>query len=387
MLDLTIPEPGSTTARDALSGAIRRAMQELMRLTATADAELRAFKPTLKRLLAESPGALASVLRRPTVGGLLRCLRRGGPEFPSIAAELLATLYADLAHANALPEIVSQRRLPRRIVSLAARRTIEIPPDTERLEFRNGELALLGGAGRRTTISLMEPPAGEPSFVPITDTLMLALVDNNPLAMSEAHPDKSGNALDLGGRPASEWVDTLARGLELIGRHMPDLRGEIDLYLHQVVPVGYDEQAHLSASYQEVIGTVYMTLHPQLMTMVEATIHEFQHNKLHAQLELDPLLENAFWPLYSSPVRPDPRPLQGVLLAVHAFQPVARLYQLMRAAGHPGTRGPDFERRYAQIVAGNHEGASVLLEHGSPTAIGRELLDEIRRWDQHDWTA
>ena len=65
MLDLTIPEPGSTTARDALSGAIRRAMQELMRLTATADAELRAFKPTLKRLLAESPGALASALRRP----------------------------------------------------------------------------------------------------------------------------------------------------------------------------------------------------------------------------------------------------------------------------------------------------------------------------------
>ena len=223
--------------------------------------------------------------------------------------------------------------------------------------------------------------------MPITDTLMLALVDNNPLAMSEAHPDKSGNALDLGGRPASEWTDTLAQGLDLIGEHMPDLRGEIDLYLHQIVPVGYDEHAHLSASYQEVIGTVYMTLHPQLMTMVEATIHEFQHNKLHAQLELDPLLENAFWPLYSSPVRPDPRPLQGVLLAVHAFLPVARLYQRMRAAGHPGTRGPDFERRYAQIVAGNHEGATVLLEHAAPTQIGGALLDEIRRWDQHDWTA
>ena len=386
-MDLTIPEPGSTTARDALSGAIRRAIQDLMRLTAAADPELRAFRPTLKRLLADSPGALASALRTPTVGGLLRCLRRGGPEFPAIASELLATLYTDLAHANALPELVAQRRLPKRIVSLAGKRTIEIPRATQRAEFRNGEVALLGADGRRTTISLGESPVGDPCFVPITETLMLALVDNNPLSMSEAHPDKSGNALDLGGHAASEWVDTLAGGLDLIGRHMPDLRGEIDLYLHQVVPVGYDEHAHLSASYQEVIGTVYMTLHPQLMTMVEATIHEFQHNKLHAQLELDPLLENAFWPLYSSPVRPDPRPLQGVLLAVHAFLPVARLYQLMRAAGHSGTRGPDFERRYAQIVAGNHEGATVLLEHGQPTTIGRALLDEIRRWDQHDWTA
>jgi HEXXH motif-containing protein len=386
--DLTIPEPGSTTARDALSGAIRRAIRELMRLSTAADPELRAFKPTLKRLLADTPGALASVLRSPTVGGLLRCLRHGAPE-PELAdavAELLATMHTDLAHAGALPEVVSQRRLPRRIVSLAAKRTIAIPPDTARAEFRNGEIALFGADGRRATISLEQPDSCEPCFVPITDTLMLALVDNNPLAMSEAHPDKQGNALDLGGHPASEWADSLARCVELIARYMPDLRGEIDLFLHQVVPVGYDERSHLSASYQEVIGTVYMTLHPQLMTMVEATIHEFQHNKLHAQLELDPLLHNAFSPLYSSPVRPDPRPLQGVLLAVHAFLPVARLYQLMRAAGHPGTRGPDFERRYAQIVAGNHEGATVLLEHADPTPIGRALLEEIRRWDLHDWT-
>ena len=42
--------------------------------------------------------------------------------------------------------------------------------------------------------------------------------------------------------------------------------------------------------------------------------------------------------------------------------------------------------RYAQIVKGNHEGASVLLEHGQPTRIGQGLLDEIRRWDQHDWS-
>lgn len=385
-MDLTIPEPGSTTARDALSGAIRRAIQDLMRLTATADPELRAFKPTLKRLLAETPGALASVLRSPTVGGLLRCSRRRELNLAELVAELLATLYTDLACANALPEVATQRRLPRRIVSLAAKRTIEIPAGTQRAEFRNAEVALIAADGRRSTISLAHADTPEPCFVPITDTLMLALVDNNPLAMSEAHPDKSGNALDLGGHAASEWADTLARSLELIGRHMPDLRGEIDLYLHQVVPVGYDQHSHLSASYQEVIGTVYMTLHPHLMTMVEATIHEFQHNKLHAQLELDPLLHNAFWPLYSSPVRPDPRPLQGVLLAVHAFLPVARLYQLMRAAGHPSTHSPDFERRYTQIVAGNHEGATVLLEHGDPTQTGRELLDEIRRWDQHDWT-
>lgn len=386
--DLTVPEPGSTTARAALSGAMRRAMQDLMRLTTLPDAELRAFRPTLKQLLADSPGALASVLRSPSVGGLLRCLRRQAPELELAAgvSELLATLLCDLANANALPGPVRMRRLPRRIVSLPARRVIEFPADVAGAEFRNGELILLRPAGTSTRIDL-HAAVDELRFFPITESLVLATADNNPLAMSEAHPDKAGNAIDLGGRPAREWTDTLARALELIGRYMPDLRGEIDLYLHQIVPVGFDAHSHLSASYQEVIGTVYMTLHPQLMTMVEATIHEFQHNKLHAALELDPLLHNAFSPLYASPVRPDPRPLQGVLLAVHAFVPVARLYQLMRAAGHEGTRGADFERRYAQIVAGNHEGSMVLLEHGQPTDSGRALLDELRRWDQHDWGA
>lgn len=387
-IDLTIPASGSTTARAVLSAAIGRAIQDLVQLVAHGDAELRSFRPTLKRLLSESPGAVASVLRTPTVGGLLRCLRRRAPEleFSAGVAELLATIHADLACAGALPQPVHQRRLPRRIVSLPARRVIEIPATTERAEFHNGSIVLIARSGASRELRFDTPPE-QPSFWPISPTLVLAGVDNNPLAMAEAHPDKAGNRLDLGGRPPSEWLETLTDTLDLIGAYMPELRHEIDLYLHQIVPVGYDAHTHLSASYQEVIGTVYMTLHPHLMTMVEATIHEFQHNKLYAQLELDPLLHNAFAPLYNSPVRPDPRPLQGVLLAVHAFQPVARLYQIMRAANHPGTDHPDFERRYTQIVKGNHEGATVLLQHANPTPIGRPLLEEIDRWDQHDWTS
>lgn len=382
--DLTIPESGSTTARDILSRAIGRAMQDLMRLTNTpGDRELASFKPVLQRLVRDSPGALASALRRPSVGGLLRCLRRRAPElgFESGVAELLATLLADLAHANALPEPAILHRLPKRIISLAARRIVDIPSGATQAEFGQGTIRFRGpGLALDVDLQQADDP---PRLFAITDHLLLATVDGNPLAMSEAHPDKQGNAVDLGDRSIADWTRTLADALELIGQAMPDLRREIDLYLHTLVPVGWHEQQHLSASYQEVIGSVYMTLHPQRMTMVEAMIHEFQHNKLHALLELDPLLDNAFSPLYGSPVRPDPRPLQGILLAVHAFQPVARLYQLLRDAEHPGTDHPDFLHRYSQIVKGNHEGAGVLLQHARPTPIGRGLLDEIHRWDQH----
>ena len=100
-------------------------------------------------------------------------------------------------------------------------------------------------------------------------------------------------------------------------------------------------------------------------------------------LDHDAVLENAFHPLYRSPVRPDPRPLHGVLLAVHAFLPVARLYERMIEDGAPGSDHPDFRRRYAQIIGKNREGAAVLLEHARPTPIGAGVLEEIRRWDAH----
>jgi HEXXH motif-containing protein len=250
--------------------------------------------------------------------------------------ELLSTLAHDLAHLGAIPPL-RLRRTPPRIVSLVAR---------------------------------------GPEHHVVEDDIVLSCVDNNPLAMHEDHPDKQGNAVDLGGRPVGEWLAALRESLAIVGRHLPDLRREMSLYVQQVVPVGFHEDKHLSASYREAIGTVYVSLHPNAMTMTEALVHEFQHNKLNALLEIDDVLENAHEPLYASPVRPDPRPLHGVLLAVHAFVPVARLYELMIEGGAPG-----LESRYRDVVRINREGTLVLLAHARPTPVGRGLLDELARWD------
>ena len=55
----------------------------------------------------------------------------------------------------------------------------------------------------------------------------------------------------------------------------------------------------------------------------------------------------------------------------------------MTAAGHPYAQSPDFQRRFAQIRGINHAGAEVVLTNGHPTAVGRQLLDEMRRWDDY----
>ncbi|MFN8643475.1 MAG: HEXXH motif-containing putative peptide modification protein [Candidatus Binatia bacterium] len=205
----------------------------------------------------------------------------------------------------------------------------------------------------------------------------LATVDHNPIAAFEAHPDKAGNHVDLGGRPAAEWVEMLAQCFALVERYLPAEYAEMRTMLHEMVPVGYDDHRHLSASYREAVGTVYLTLHPNVMTMTEAVIHEFQHNKLNVAAYSAEFLTNAFHPRYKSPVRPDPRPLWGILLAVHAFLPVAELYRRMRDGGHAVAASAEFERRLYDIDLKNHEGMEMLRAHAQLTPSGRAMFDEL----------
>ncbi|MEZ4336646.1 MAG: HEXXH motif-containing putative peptide modification protein [Sandaracinaceae bacterium] len=313
--DLTIPR-STETARRVVSAGLRRLLGDLRTIPLPG-----ALRAAIKEQLAVDPGRVFSALRRPTVGALIRC-SRGGRVEPRLAEVLAAELGLDAA------------------------------PDVPCLSARC--------------------PAG--AFHPIERDLVLATVDVNPLAMVEAHPDKEGNAIDLGDRAPEEWAASLREALAIIEAHLPVVREEIDLVLQQLVPVGFHEERHLSASYAEAVGTIYLTLHPNPMTMVEAVIHEHQHNKLNALFDLDPLLENDPAERYASPVRPDPRPLFGVLLAVHAFLPVEALYRARVAEG-----AAHLAKRLEAIVQKNRDGAAVLLAHARPTRIGRGILDEIAR--------
>lgn len=388
--DLTVPEPNSSSARDVLSHALKHLLRDLQHLSADhaidpeGRAEYLAFRKLVLQLLKSDPGALASLLRHPTVAVYIRCLRDrppGDAEGARLLAALVATACFELASAGALPRPIRFTRFPHDIPCLPGQTCLRVPDDALAIAFDHLRVTI-EREGEDVSFRLDHAAHGDfmdCPYLPIRGNTVLALFDNNPLSNVEAHPDKQGNRLDLGNHRPAEWVHSLASALDLVEAHMPDLREEMELFVSQIVPVGWDDHKHLSASYQESIGTVYLTLHPHTMTMAEALIHEFSHNKLNALFELDPVLHNAFSPLFTSPVRPDPRPLHGVLLAVHAFLPVEALYDRMREAEHPLSQHPDFERRYAQIVESNREGAAVLLDNAEVTEVGRPLLDEIER--------
>ena len=394
--DLTIPESGSVTARGVLSAALGRLVAELPTVgrgfSASIDVrtDLAQFQTLCRDLARKHPGALSSFLRRTPLATLVRSLLQEPSE--ALVCELVGLFYFELARVGALDAVQHQHRVPRRIVSLGGRLVLTIPQLARSVVYANGAILvnLPSGAIELQIEELTEVPAGfradlggvlaEKPYHCIEGDIVLALADNNPLAMFEAHPNKHGNAIDLGGKPIEQWTGVLRDALHIVELFLPDVRREMDLFVQQIIPVGYDEEKHLSASYQEAIGTIYSSLHPSLVTMTEALIHEFSHNKINALFELDDVLENAFSPLYTSPVRPDPRPLHGVLLAVHAFLPVARLFERMIERGHPLSQSQAFLARFARVRQINAEGAEVLLTHARPTETGKPLMEEIRRW-------
>ena len=381
--DLTIPEEGSRTARVVLGLALRHLLADLRkhRLGPDISDPVRAAYRQLREVLAEigatHPGAAPSLLRRPTIGAPLRCLRdRRLPPEP-LAIELVSQCFFELALHGALPRPITIGLAPPVLIGLSHGVYVRVPEGVEEISFEGGHVSIGGERFPLTPGGRVEslPALGEHAF--------LGLVDNNPLSFMEAHPDKGGNAVDLGGQSVERWTGALNEAFALVRSVLPDLAAEMELYVQLVVPIGFDEERHLSASYQEAIGTLYLSLHPDPMTMAEALIHEFSHGKLNALLELDPVLENAFSAFHVSPIRPDPRPLHGVLLAAHAFFPVAMLYERMLAADHPLASSPDFRRRFSQVREIVSEAAAVLRDQARPTAIGTGVHQEILKWDEH----
>lgn len=325
----------------------------------------RAYAGVVLRLLGAARGEAArTVLTR--IGQISR-------RAPDVVVELVCEpMVAVLAHCGRLDaalrqlaaEMAWRRLLPDPVTFVAAEAWSVCSPERgERHTF---------AAGARVTFASDEPPRGRVTrdFVRVDADSVLALFDPNPLSHLEEHPEKQGNALSLGGHPVEAWTRALGEALAIIEKHLPAVRAELRAGQRLYIPVGYEAEKHLSASYREYVGAIYLTLHPQALTLAEAIVHEFQHGKINLLSHLDPLLENGFTFRYRSPVRPDPRPLMGILLAAHAFVPVAHL---LHAAGEPGAA------RLADVVAKNDEALAVLRAHAMPTALGKAIMDELER--------
>ncbi|WP_242418921.1 MULTISPECIES: HEXXH motif domain-containing protein [Frankia] len=131
-------------------------------------------------------------------------------------------------------------------------------------------------------------------------------------------------ALDL-------WRQRLAEGWRILCRCDPRAARAIAAGLTTVFPLRPTSGAtELSASVGEAFGAVAMTLPKDGLSCAAALVHEFQHNKLSALLDLVTLVEPVEGRLLYAPWRADPRPLPGLLQGAYAYLGLTGFWDFQR---------------------------------------------------------
>ncbi len=384
---------------EAKRGYLREALRLALALNSKNTIGARRLRALLKNAAAMDAAAALACFASPFVGIPLRVFkhRRSWAHLSETIQKkhdnVIPHILLELAARRLLPdgEVVNWAASAPPLASPSINVVLHPPAGAKGWRFESGKVTVLKGRkkgqGIRLTKDIFQDGSTQGEircdrvYVDLRDGIKLALVDPNPLVSLEDHPDRGGNEMDLGGHSVEDWQTAFRAALGLIADYAPDIYKEITSIVAQVVPVGFFTDRHVSSSYREALGTVYLSLHPEPLILAEAILHEFQHNKLFLARQKDPILLNAMYPLYRSPVRPDPRPLWGILLAAHAFLPVGAFHRILRDQGHPVAATPAFKERLYGIDNKNLEAMKTLRAHGRWTEFGLELFEELKAFN------
>jgi uncharacterized protein len=134
----------------------------------------------------------------------------------------------------------------------------------------------------------------------------------------------------------------------------------------------------VSATARHAFGAVAAALPDDPVSLALLLIHEFQHVKLGAVLDLYDLYDTNDDRLFHAPWREDPRPLEGLLQGTYAHIAVVNFWRARRGA----TMGPAAdaaEARFNRWHAHTVGAVDVLAASGSLTPLGSEFVAEMRR--------
>lgn len=124
------------------------------------------------------------------------------------------------------------------------------------------------------------------------------------------------------------WCEQLDEAWDLLTRWHSDYAAELSAGLTTLIPL-QSGTSTFAASSIDAFGGVALSPKDSAADLAEAIVHEVQHSKLNALMDLLPLHQNDHTWFYA-PWRADPRPLGGVLHGIYAFTSVAKFWHVQR---------------------------------------------------------
>lgn len=182
-------------------------------------------------------------------------------------------------------------------------------------------------------------------------------------------------------KQAMAYRNQIEQGIALMQRALPELAGEVYEIVHELIMVtgngGSDCQFDGGSHYQ-LWGALFLNadIPRKPCAMVEAIAHESAHSLLFGFCIDEPLVVNTDEQLFSSPLRHDHRPMDGIY---HATFVSARMHWAMTGLLDSGELAPA-EREIAEQAKKQHatafaQGHQVVTQYGRMTDLGRSLME------------
>ncbi|MFG1780578.1 FxsB family cyclophane-forming radical SAM/SPASM peptide maturase [Micromonospora sp. NPDC049048] len=175
----------------------------------------------------------------------------------------------------------------------------------------------------------------------------------------------------LSGAAALGWTRQLDQAVRRIDTEATDYAAGIRTLLRAVVPLRAEPTGRFrSAAAGVAFGAVAVTPVPDDATLAVLLVHEVQHLKLSAVLDVCDLFDRADTRTLRVPWRDDPRPVEGVLHGVYAHLAVADVWRR-----RPGPAAEGHFRRYRAWTEG---ALDALLGLDALTATGERFVQGMR---------
>lgn len=179
---------------------------------------------------------------------------------------------------------------------------------------------------------------------------------------------------------AAAYHTQFLAGLALLHRVAPALAAEVEAIVHEVVIVAGDKQSGVQfdgGSHYQLWGALFLNCDfpREPHEMLEVIAHECAHSLLFGLSREQPLVENPEDELFVSPLRPDPRPMDGIF---HATFVSARMHWATSQLLASGVLDASDHEQVAQACRTNAEnfkqGYEVVARHGQLSQLGQALM-------------
>jgi len=177
----------------------------------------------------------------------------------------------------------------------------------------------------------------------------------------------------------AQWQQHFAGAWREIERNHPAYAPAIAAGLSVLMPMAPAPAGRdVSAAARHAFGAIGTALPADATTLALLIMHEFQHVKLGAVLDLYDLYDPADSRLYHAPWREDMRPLEGLLQGTYAHLAVSD-YWRTRQRATTGRAAQAAAERFAFWQGHTREAIETLAHSGSMTPLGMRFVEEMRR--------